>query len=80
VVAGGDETIEVFLRYRLAYVLYPARVVGTEQTVDGVLEALGQPGVSGRRYALVLGRPELRLPGAAPLELTPRDRLFEATR
>lgn len=80
VVAGGDDAIEVFLRYRLAYLLYPVRVVDAPREPDALREALGQPGRFGARYALVLGQPEIDIASAQALDLTPLDRLFQAER
>jgi hypothetical protein len=76
-VSGGDDAADVFLRYRLAYLLYPAHVVEAGRTAESVSEAVGRPGAFPRRYALVLGRPDLELPGARVVRITPTDALLE---
>lgn len=78
IVSGGDDAIEVFLRYRLAYELYPARVVDAPGTPDAMQAALLQPGRFRERYALVLGRPDLEIPDTREASLSPKDRLLEA--
>lgn len=78
VVAGGEDTIEVFLRYRLAYLLYPAHVAGAPLDAVGLAEALHAPGRFRRRFALVLGEPSLTVEDATTVGITPADRLFEA--
>lgn len=78
VVAGGAGAVEVFLRYRLAYELYPAHVIDADQAAESVAEALRTPGPFVRRFAVVLGAPDVTLAGAAPSPITPQDRLFES--